>query len=147
MMTQDVCIPLRGARELLKFCHLYLDIRPLWICPIRNFRTGPKIFSLGADEDKVHINVGIYGEYQPGVTSRPGFNSRDYNRALEKLVHKLGGHKALYAHSYYSREEFAQSYDMVRYNLLREKYHAVGRFVDVYDKVCVLGGEPQGGSE
>ena len=46
-MTQDVCIPLQKARHMLMFCQMYLDIRPLWLCPILNTRRGPKIFSLG----------------------------------------------------------------------------------------------------
>ena len=55
------------------------------------------------DDEKFHINVGIYGEYQPEVVRRPGFSPDQYNRDLEQLVHQLGGHKALYAHAYYSR--------------------------------------------
>ena len=138
MMTQDVCIPLQKARHMLMFCQMYLDIRPLWLCPILNTRRGPKIFSLGDDDEKFHINVGIYGEYQPEVVRRPGFSPDQYNRDLEQLVHQLGGHKALYAHAYYSRSEFAECYDVARYQALRDKYHAEGRFIDIYDKVCVM---------
>lgn len=51
-------------------------------------------------------------------------------------MHDLGGQKWLYAHTYYTKEEFEEIYDTKAYVGLREKYHA-GYLPTVYDKVKV----------
>jgi Delta24-sterol reductase len=59
-----------------------------------------------------------------------------WNRTFEKKVHELGGQKWLYAHAYYSEEEFDEIYNRKEYNVLREKYHAT-YLPTVYNKVKV----------
>lgn len=58
------------------------------------------------------------------------------NRALEQEVARLGGKKCLYAHAYYTEDEFWAHYDRETYDALREKYGA-GYLPSVYDKVKV----------
>jgi Delta24-sterol reductase len=77
------------------------------------------------------LNFGVWG---PGPTKRDEFVA--WNRAFEKKVHELGGQKWLYAHTYYSEEEFDEIYDRSEYDALREKYRAT-YLPTVYDKVKV----------
>jgi hypothetical protein len=77
------------------------------------------------------LNFGVWG---PGPTNRLDFVS--WNRSFEKKVHSLGGQKWLYAHTYYTEEEFNEIYNREEYNKLREKYHAT-YLPSVYDKVRV----------
>ncbi|EXU95463.1 FAD/FMN-binding dehydrogenase [Metarhizium robertsii] len=58
------------------------------------------------------------------------------NRALERKVAELGGKKWLYAHAYYTEEEFWAHYDRPAYDALRAKY-AASHLPSVYDKVRV----------
>lgn len=58
------------------------------------------------------------------------------NRALEQTVHRLGGKKWLYAHAYYTEDEFWAHYDRASYDALRKRYGA-DYLPSVYDKVKV----------
>lgn len=78
------------------------------------------------------INVGIWGP----SPSRPGESFKTYNRALEQKVHSLGGQKCLYAHTYYTEQEFWEIYDRDACGKLREKYHAE-YLPDLWQKVRV----------
>ena len=51
-------------------------------------------------------------------------------------MHQLGGKKWLYAHAYYTEDEFWANYDRVSYDALRAKYSAT-YLPTVYDKVKV----------
>lgn len=46
-----------------------------------------------------------------------------WNRDFERKVHDLGGQKWLYAHTYYTEQEFEEIYDRNAYDALRDKYH------------------------
>ncbi|KAJ9260411.1 hypothetical protein DTO207G8_456 [Paecilomyces variotii] len=80
------------------------------------------------------INVGIWGPCPWGSSSPSEFKA--YNRRLEQKVHSLGGQKCLYAHTYYTEEEFWAIYDRETYRKLREKYHAE-YLPDLWEKVRV----------
>ena len=58
------------------------------------------------------------------------------NRLLEQKVHELGGKKCLYAHAYYTEEEFWAHYDRKSYDDVRAKYGA-SWMPSVYDKMKV----------
>ncbi|KAK3080908.1 hypothetical protein LTS18_012013 [Coniosporium uncinatum] len=60
----------------------------------------------------------------------------DVNRKLEHKVRELHGLKCLYAHAYYTEDEFWDIYDRKSYEELRTKYKA-GSLPTVYDKVKV----------
>jgi len=82
-------------------------------------------------KDSWLCNVGIWG---PGPQKREDFIR--VNREIEAKVKDLGGVKTLYAHTYYTQEEFDEIYDRPRYDQLRKKYGAEG-LLSVYDKVRV----------
>jgi hypothetical protein len=106
-----------------------LHIFPLWICPLKPEQNA-KLSPTNTESDLV-INIGVWGRLPDDI---------DYlaiNKALEKTASKLKGKKILYAHAYYSREEFWQIYDAEWYTTLRKKYHANQVFLDLYDKVHV----------
>jgi hypothetical protein len=77
------------------------------------------------------LNFGVWG---PGPKRREDFVA--WNRHFEGMVHKLGGKKWLYAHAYYTEEEFNEIYNRQDYDTLRKKYHA-SYLPTVYDKVKV----------
>ncbi|EDN10430.1 conserved hypothetical protein [Histoplasma mississippiense (nom. inval.)] len=85
----------------------------------------------GSSPEKM-INIGLWGF---GPADYDEFISK--NRELEhQLLHKFKGMKWLYAHSYYTEDEFWQQFDKEWYDDLRKKYHAQS-LPNVYDKVAV----------
>jgi len=70
----------------------------------------------------------------PGPTEYKSFVR--VNREIEAKVTELGGVKTLYAHTYYTEEEFFTVYDRSRYEKLRKKYNAEG-LPSVWEKTRV----------
>jgi delta24-sterol reductase len=120
------------AEEFLDFVNEELGIYPLWLCPLKigrdvNFqRVGKE--GLG-EERELAINVGVWG---PGPEDFGEFVAE--NRRLERRLSELGGRKWLYAHTYYTQNEFWQLYDREQYDGLRRKYCAES-LPNVYNKV------------
>lgn len=77
------------------------------------------------------LNFGVWG---PGSWDRKEFIQ--WNRDFERKVHDLGGQKWLYAHTYYTKEEFDEIYKTEEYHALRRKWKAE-YLPTVYDKVKV----------
>lgn len=93
---------------------------------------GERSFSQGNNiKDEILLDVGIW-DMGPA-------DSHDFiklNRDFESKVTALGGMKCLYAHAYYTEQEFWDIYDEKKYMELRRKYHAES-LPSVYDKVKV----------
>ena len=77
-----------------------------------------------------YVNVGFWST----VPIRPGAAGGGVNRAIEKRVDELGGHKSLYSDSYYSRRDFAARYGGAAYVQVKRDYDPSGRFPDLFDK-------------
>jgi FAD/FMN-containing dehydrogenase len=125
-LAQDICLPQETVNEFLEYNDATTKIYPLWICPLKP--TGDKLAPTALDTELV-INIGIWGE--PQQTDK---DFRTLNRDIENKVHKLGGRKVLYAHAYYTPEEYWTIYDKKWYDKLRKKYNAEVLFPDVYRK-------------
>lgn len=128
--VQDLSLPRKNILEFLKFIDIRLYIYPLWLCPLRpgrNDRLSPSYL----DTDLV-INVGAWGEVEKGYS-----NFVQMNHNVEDKVTEFHGRKVLYAHSYYSQEQFWKIYNQSWYLALRNKYFASSVFPDIYDKIKV----------
>ena len=136
-IIQDVAIPYPKAEEFMRYLDSSFQSYPVWLCPLKQSEKGTaSTHSLQANKTKqklpeMMLNFGVWG---PGPKRREEFVA--WNRQFEGMVHKLGGQKWLYAHAYYTEEEFNQIYNRDDYDALREKYHAL-YLPTVYDKVKV----------
>ncbi|PGH11945.1 hypothetical protein AJ80_06910 [Polytolypa hystricis UAMH7299] len=139
-VIQDIGIPYSTAGEFFDFVNEVFPLYPVWLCPVSirgasdspSAPPGPFMHRLtDHSEDDTFLNFGIWG---PGPKRRREFV--DLNRALEKKAADLRGVKVLYAHAYYTEEEFWQIYDKEKYDALRGKYFAQ-HLPTVYDKVKV----------
>ncbi|KAJ5246418.1 hypothetical protein N7468_001401 [Penicillium chermesinum] len=118
-IVQDVGIPYGKAAE---FGH--------WLDDNENFGYYPPLaLSIDDNTPEILLNFGIWG---PGPTDRLQFISK--NRKLEQKVSSLGGRKWLYAHTYYTEEEFWSIYDRKQYDAQRKKYFATD-LPSIYEKV------------
>ncbi len=129
-LIQDLALPRSQAEAFMDYVEDSFGIYPLWLCPLRAIPEGLS-FHPHSSRQEMLINVGVWG---PGPTDRKAF--LDVNRQLEKKVTQLNGMKWLYAHAYYTEEEFWQIYDREWYEGLRTKYHAEA-LPSVYEKVKV----------
>ena len=135
-IIQDLALPFSTAEQFIDYTHKVLDIYPLWLCPLRQHQLPtmhPYIDEVEADGPslKPMLNIGLWG-FGPS-------NPDDFvqaNRDLERKLRELGGMKWLYAHTYYTEDEFWQMYDRKWYDALREKYNAT-TLPSVYEKVKV----------
>lgn len=136
-IIQDVAIPYTQAETFMNYLDTNFEHYPIWLCPLKQsgIETASthslQVMKTNKKMPETMLNFGVWG---PGPTKHEAFVS--WNRAFERMVDKLGGQKWLYAHAYYTEEEFDQIYNRRVYDVLREKYHA-GYLPSVYDKVKV----------
>ncbi|GMF84135.1 unnamed protein product [Aspergillus oryzae] len=145
-IIQDVAVPYKATGEFLT----WLDNKetfgayPIWLCPLhhsqgimaRGAEAGPHQSQKEEDPEDdgdCLMNFGLWAP-SPHASDTGAFIAQ--NRRLEHKVRELGGKKWLYAHAYYTEEEFWSIYDRKRYDALREKYHAA-HLPDLYQKVRV----------
>jgi FAD/FMN-containing dehydrogenase len=140
LVVQDVTVPWDRAVELVEHVSEDLGIWPLWLCPLAGagMPTFHPVTSSSATSESNNgpapvsdemLSIGIWGW---GPKDRERFVAK--NRRLEAKLEELGGRKWLYAHMFYTEDEFWRLYDRAWYEGLREKYHATG-LVSIYDKV------------
>jgi Delta24-sterol reductase len=135
-IIQDVAIPYSQASTFMAYLETTFKQYPIWLCPLKQSGETASTHSLQVEKTnrkmpEMMLNFGVWG---PGPTRRDEFVT--WNRAFEQKVHELGGQKWLYAHTYYSEEEFDEIYNRREYDALREKYRAT-HLPTVYDKVKV----------
>ncbi|KAI8938734.1 hypothetical protein NX059_004601 [Plenodomus lindquistii] len=131
-IIQDYGVPYDAAEEFIQWTDERTGIWPLWLCPVKSAPQGERSFSQGNNvKDEILLDVGIW-DMGPD-------NAHEFiklNREFEAKVTELGGMKCLYAHAYYTEDEFWDIYDEKKYMELRRKYHAES-LPSVYDKVKV----------
>jgi delta24-sterol reductase len=142
-IIQDYGVPYDAAEEFVRWTDERTGIWPLWLCPVKSAPQGERSFSQGnIIKDDILLDIGIWdmGPAEPHAFIK-------LNRDFEAKVTELGGMKCLYAHAYYTEQEFWDIYDEKKYKALRTKYHAES-LPSVYDKVKVdLQGVAGGQSE
>ncbi|MGH3718332.1 MAG: FAD-binding oxidoreductase [Pseudonocardiaceae bacterium] len=128
-VIQDVEIPLERTAEFLRWFVEHVAIEPVWLCPLRlrGERDWP-LYPLEPHRD--YVNVGFWSS----VPIAPGGTGSDTNRAIERQVSVVGGHKSLYSDSFYSPEEFHARYGGERYDALKRRYDPDQRLADLYAK-------------
>jgi delta24-sterol reductase len=131
-IIQDYGVPYDAAEEFVRWTDERTGIWPLWLCPVKSAPQNERSFSQGNNvKEEILLDVGIW---DMGPADSHAFIK--LNRDFEAKVTELGGMKCLYAHAYYTEQEFWDIYDKKKYKELRRKYHAES-LPSVYDKVKV----------
>ncbi|KAH7402852.1 hypothetical protein BKA66DRAFT_564746 [Pyrenochaeta sp. MPI-SDFR-AT-0127] len=131
-IIQDYGIPYDTAEEFVRWTDERTGIWPLWLCPVKAAPSDECSFSQGTNiKADILLDVGIW---DMGPEDAHAFIK--LNRDFEAKVAELGGMKCLYAHAYYTEQEFWDIYNEQKYNGLRKAYHAES-LPSVYDKVKV----------
>ncbi|KAL5600952.1 hypothetical protein BROUX41_005786 [Berkeleyomyces rouxiae] len=132
-IVQDVSFPYDTVCNFMHYVAEDFKIFPMWLCPLPAV-PGPTFHPHTTDSDGNSIpmlNVGVWG-----MGPKDMYECAQRNRDLEMKVVELRGRKVLYAHAYYTEEEFWKIYGKDWYEGLRKKYSATS-LPTVYDKVKV----------
>lgn len=132
-IVQDMALPYPNAEKFIDYTDKTFNIWPLWLCPLKQ-SPQPTMHphTKGDLKDDQMLNIGLWGF---GPKDPQTYLAK--NRALEKTLGEMGGMKWLYAHTYYTKDEFWSQFNREWHNKLRKKYKAHGTLPEVYDKVHV----------
>jgi Delta24-sterol reductase len=136
-VVQDGLVPIRLLREAIKMCHREFECYPLWLAGHKVFRTNPQGMLAPSRPDldeEMFVDVGAWQVPRPVQRKEP-WDGRQAVRNFERWLRDHDSYQCLYAVTEQSREEFWQMFDRKLYDEVREKYAAVGAFMDVFDKV------------
>ncbi len=126
-VIQDVEIPVERLTEFLAWFDAEVGMRPVWLCPVVATRAWP---TYPLDPGRVYVNVGFWGTVHVG----PEAVDAPRNRAIEDVVHELGGHKSLYSEAFYDRATFDALYDGPGLSRVKKQYDPEDRLTGLYDK-------------
>jgi FAD/FMN-containing dehydrogenase len=126
--VQDVELPLERTAEFLDWFAGHVGMSPVWLCPLRTQGRWP-LYPL--EPGRTYVNIGFWGT----VPIADGRSDGDVNRAIERMIGELGGHKSLYSDVYYEREELDARYGGPTLRAVRARYDPQDRLDSFYDKV------------
>ncbi len=132
-IIQDLDVPLAHAPEFLRFLLDHIGILPIWICPIRPAPAGAGFTVYPMTPGVRYVNLGLWDVKRTDETYERGH----FNRMIEAEVMRLGGIKSLYSDSYFSREAFAQAYNLAGYEAVKARVDPAHAALGLYEK-CVL---------
>ena len=124
-VVQDVEVPLERTVEFLDWFLASVPITPIWLCPVRQ-RQEWTLYPMRPDH--TYVNLGFWSTVPAGAV--PG----ETNRAIERTVRDLDGHKSLYSEAFYSAGEFDELYGGAAYRAVKATYDPDSRLLDLYAK-------------
>ncbi|BCK52502.1 FAD-linked oxidase [Nocardia wallacei] len=134
-VVQDIEVPIERTAEFMAWFLAEIPIEPVWLCPLRlrdkGSTTGGRPWPLyPLEPERTYVNVGFWS----AVPTTPGAPEGAANRAIERKVSELDGHKSLYSDAYYDKDEFAALYGGDVYPDLKKHYDPDHRLLDLYSK-------------
>ncbi|GGF31797.1 FAD-linked oxidase [Marmoricola endophyticus] len=138
-VIQDIEVPVERLPEFLEWFDDSVGMRPVWLCPLR-LRDTPETPahawpSYPLEAGTTYVNAGFWGTVHVG----PEAAQAPTNRAIEREVRALGGHKSLYSEAFYDRSEFDRLYGGPNLEAVKGVYDPDGRFPTLYDKAVRRG--------
>ncbi len=130
-IVQDVEIPIDNSGKFLDFFIKRIGISPIWICPLKTYKSSTNFPFFPFDPKKEYINFGFWDSVPANKNSQSYFN-----RLIERTVIDLKGHKSLYSDSFHTESQFWNIYDKKLYNKLKSIYDPDSRLKNLYQK-CV----------
>ena len=139
-IVQDFSMPWSKCQSFVSYIQSVLPKYQFYLCPAKTaveLKIVDKLNFSNRDADEKSLlatqriyNIGVYGK-----ATRDFDKFIALNREMEhKVWHDFCGVKMLYAHAYYTEEEFWQIYRKEVYDEVRRRYKAEG-LPTVYDKI------------
>ncbi len=126
-VVQDIEVPLDRIGDFVEWFDAAVGMRPVWLCPLvaqRAWTTYP------LDPGRVYVNAGFWGTVHVGDEAP----AAPLNRAIERRVHELGGHKSLYSEAFYDRDTFDRLYRGAALAAVKQRFDPDDRLTSLYDK-------------
>ncbi|WP_442945628.1 FAD-binding protein [Nocardia sp. SSK8] len=136
-VVQDIEVPVGRTAEFVEWFLREIPIEPIWLCPLRLRERAVEgarperpwpLYPL--EPGRTYVNVGFWS----AVPTVPGQPEGTANRAIEKTVSALDGHKSLYSDAFYDETEFAALYGGDTYTQLKTRYDPDQRLLNLYSK-------------
>ena len=131
-VIQDVEVPLGSLGDFLAWFDAHVGMRPVWICPLR-LRGERRWPTYPLEPGETYVNLGFWGTVAVG----PDAPEAPVNRAVERKVTELGGHKSLYSEAYYARDEFDRLYGGEHLAEVKATHDPHDRLSSLYDKAVL----------
>ena len=138
-VVQDIEVPVERTVQFLDWFLENVPIEPIWLCPLRlRDDAGWPLYPIRAHH--TYVNIGFWSSVPAGGiggqerSDRGIANEGETNRAIERKVSDLEGHKSLYSDAYYSNEEFEELYGGETYTTVKKIYDPDSRLLDLYAK-------------
>ncbi len=135
-VVQDIEVPVERLGEFLDWFDQEVGMRPVWLCPLRLRGVGTDLDqprpwpSYPLKPARTYVNVGFWGAVAVGDDAPQA----PLNRAIEKKVSELEGHKSLYSEAFYDPATFDQLYDGANLAAVKKRYDPEDRLTSLYDK-------------
>jgi FAD/FMN-containing dehydrogenase len=133
IVIQDIEVPVVKASKFLDFYFREINIRPVWVCPLRPLESANRWTLYAMQPGALYLNFGFWGSVQTSFDPSEGH----FNRRVEQIVRELDGHKSLYSTAFYPQEEFWRLYNGAAYQTLKSKYDPGHAFPDLYQKAVL----------
>jgi FAD/FMN-containing dehydrogenase len=142
-VVQDIEVPIERTAAFLDWFLTNVPIEPIWLCPLRLHDDGGSAGGWPLYPIRGHhtyVNIGFWSSVPVSGSggqerSDPGMiQEGETNRAIERKVSELEGHKSLYSDAYYSAEEFNELYGGETYKTVKKIYDPDSRLLDLYAK-------------
>jgi len=129
---QDAEVPAHQAADFLNWFHENITAhRPLTIGPVIPYSPTANFPLFPMDPEEVYMNIGYYATVP---SDKPeGY----YNKLFEQKLLEIGAKKMMYSSSFYTPDEFWQTFDRQTYEALKARYDPDEVFPGLYEK-CVL---------
>lgn len=124
-VIQDIGIPRNNWEAFLDFLLTEIKILPIWLCPFK----GNSDYPLFALEDRIYLDFGFWGFAQTKSVNMK------WNRLVEAKTKDMKGIKSLYSEVTYSEDEFWETIDRDKYEIVKQKYDPEGRLKNLYEKL------------
>ncbi|XP_064114469.1 delta(24)-sterol reductase-like isoform X2 [Macrobrachium nipponense] len=140
---QDIVLPMNELEAQIDKSEELFDIYPILVYPCRIYDHGPHSGQLRSPRKDQMVpganygmfnDLGVYGVPHL-VKERKPYDAVAAMRKMEKFTESCGGYPFLYADTFMTREEFEKMFDLTAYENVRQKYHAVGAFPHLHDKI------------
>ncbi len=131
-VVQDVEVPIERLGEFLGWFDEEIGMRPVWLCPLisTGAPSGRQWPVYPLEPGRLYVNIGFWGTVHVGEDRADA----PRNRAIERKVHELGGHKSLYSEAFYDRETFDALYNTAHLDEVKRRYDPDDRLTTLYDK-------------
>jgi len=138
---QDIVLPINRLEDQIDVSEKLFDTYPILIYPCRIYDSGlgqlraPRKDQMTPNSNFAMFNdLGVYGVPRK-VRNKERYDAVGAMREMEAFTQSVGGYPFLYADIFMTRDEFEKMFDLTNYEKVRRKYHAIGAFPHLYDKV------------